>query len=116
MSPTAHVTRPHTQPRQPSTAPHQSLRMSTQGNDNAKQSSRPEQSRTSQDANSSPPSFSLKDLGATTTSKIIIYAALSIAATAETVLWSIWLWEKFAPKSETKPDAEASPKENKEGE
>lgn len=39
-------------------------------------------------------SFNLKKLGATPTTRAVVYGALGIGAVAETVAWCSWLWLK----------------------
>ncbi|KAF2458302.1 hypothetical protein BDY21DRAFT_342118 [Lineolata rhizophorae] len=65
------------------------------------------------DAKSSPsesdpetPSFSFKDLGATKTTRVVVYGALMVVGTAETVTWGTWAWRKFGPKNEDGKDEE----------
>lgn len=43
------------------------------------------------------PKVSFKDLGATRTVKIVIIVAICIAGTAETVMYSLWIWRYFYP-------------------
>ncbi|MCJ1325951.1 hypothetical protein MMC10_002614 [Thelotrema lepadinum] len=84
--------------------------MSTQGKGNSEQHSRSSQSSNAQDVDPSHSSFNLKEMGASPTARVIVYTALGIIATAESVFWTMWLWEKVAPKSNAKPDNEIDEK------
>ena len=45
-----------------------------------------------------PPSFSMGDLGMSRTAKIVVYSALAIVGTAETITYGTWAWYKLSPK------------------
>ena len=87
--------------------------MSSQSKSNSDPHQKSSQSSNAQDVNGSHPSFNLKDLGASPTARIVVYTALGIIATAESVFWTMWLWEKMAPKSQARSgdEVDGEPKE-----
>jgi len=54
----------------------------------------------SKSENPSYPAFSLEGLGANRTVKYVVYGALSVLGTIETVFWVQTLWAKFSPSRE----------------
>ncbi|KAI5806046.1 hypothetical protein EDC01DRAFT_777935 [Geopyxis carbonaria] len=50
--------------------------------------------------NPSYPTFTLKGLGANRTVKVVVVAALTVMATAETVFWGRVVWGKWGPKGD----------------
>lgn len=64
----------------------------------------PPHRQTKPDQNQHSP-FDLKRLGATPTVRLVVYAALGVAATAETAFWCSWGWAKM--KGSEKPAEEA---------
>ena len=107
------ILRSRAQPRHPNATSHQSSRMSSQSKGNSDPHQKFDQSSNAQDANASHPTFNLKDLGASPTARIVVYTALGIIATAESVFWTMWLWEKMAPKSQAQAGDDATDEEPK---
>ena len=54
--------------------------------------------------------FNLKDLGATRVARVVVYIAIGVIGTAETVFWGRWLWEWIAPDSKTEMGREGQKK------
>ena len=54
------------------------------------------------------PKINLKDLGATTPIRIVIYIVIGIIGTAETVFWCQWLWRFIYPASKDARKEEGS--------
>ena len=53
-----------------------------------------------------PPSFSFKDLNVSPTVKVVVYGAIAVIATAETVTYGTWAWYKIYPRDGAEPQDE----------